>query len=116
MNKNNYVSFIKSTDDKINKLDTEKLLATKKYVEENVEFGIGDLIKIYTPEMPYWSKTERGILPSRERLAFVYGYDVIKYTGEIKYLLKEQKKDGTMSKKRDYYSDHEILTFVSNDV
>ena len=72
------------------------------YISSNQKFPIGSKVCITTPESKGWSLStrEQSTIPERKRYAYVTGYE-IRYD-EVAPVLMKAKKDGTISKMRDY--------------
>jgi nitrogenase molybdenum-iron protein alpha/beta subunit len=116
MKKEQYAERIQQIEDSIDKLSQEKESLIANYIDSNRQFLDGQKVEITTKEHPYWTTSQQkepaGIIPESKRFAFVVGYRV-NHEGSLEVLLKESKKDGTISKKNDYlYLNLETLKSV----
>lgn len=76
-------------------------------------FKMGDKVKIITPEHEATSLLtgKTSIVPEAVRYAFVVGYE-IDFRSDVRLQLNAAKKDGEMSKKRDYYTYDERIEAI----
>ena len=106
MDKKDYLQNKKEAEEKI-QAEKEWLAEIKReYIESNAEYDVGERVKVVTPPHKYWTLGTRkeGMTEHAERFAYVDGYEIT-YKGDIKPTLKKEKKDGTVSKQRDYYNE-----------
>ena len=77
------------------------------------KFKMGDKVKIITPEHKVTSLLtgKTSIVPEAVRYAFIIGYE-INFMSDVCLQLKAAKKDGEISKKRDYYTHNERIEAI----
>ncbi len=107
MDKKDYLQNKKETEAKI-QAEKEWLAELKReYIESNAEYEIGERVKVVTPPHKYYSLGggKEGVTEHKERFAYVDGYEIT-YEGNVKPILKKEKKDGTLSKQKDHYNEN----------
>ena len=77
-----------------------------RYISENRKFNDGERVCITVLEHKEWYGDK--IVPEQKRFAYIESVG-IEYNGEIKYVLRKEKKDGSMSLQRDYYSSQQDI-------
>lgn len=97
-------------------LEKEEMELKGKYICDSdiyKKFKMGDKVKIITPEHKATSflTGKISIVPEAVRYAFVVGYE-INFRNDVCLQLKAAKKDGEISKKRDYYAHNEIIEAI----
>lgn len=80
-----------------------------EYISSNQRFPIGSKICITTPAHTGWMLHTREIvtIPEEKRYSYVIGYEI--RCGEVVPQLMKAKKDGTISKLRDYISFERVI-------
>lgn len=74
----------------------------EEYIESNQQFPVGSKVCIITPahvETVIMTDEKRNI-PEQKRYSYVVGYEICR--NDIAYVLLQAKKDGKISKLRDY--------------
>lgn len=73
-----------------------------EYISSNQKFPIGSKVCITTPEHEKYNMFNRKIIvPEEKRFAYITGYNII--ANEVVPILMKVKKDGTISKIKDYF-------------
>jgi hypothetical protein len=105
MKKANFIKIKKQIKEHITALNEELIRAEKEYIESKKTFKVGQKVEITTPEQKGWTisrgKYEEVIIPERKRYAFVFDYE-IDYEYDVVPVYKRCKKDGSISKIKDY--------------
>lgn len=108
MEKSEFLTRKNQIENSIKALNDEKKRLENEYINSQRVFTDNEKIEIVTKEHPYWTfskgKEIAGIRPEEKRFAFVVGYK-INYQNDVVPILKKCKKDGTISKLEDYFSD-----------
>ena len=75
-----------------------------EYISSNQKFPVGSKVCITTPAHTGWllHNHETVVFPEEKRYSYVIGYEI--RSGEVVPKLMKAKKDGTISKMRDYIS------------
>lgn len=87
----------------------EKRDLEDEYISSNQQFPIGSKVCITTPEHTgmVLSTREKVFFPEEKRYSYVVGYE-IRYN-EVVPILMKAKKDGTISKIRDYVTFERVI-------
>lgn len=89
----------------------------EEYISSNQKFPVGSKVCITTPaHMEWFLRTrEKELCPEKKRYAYVVGYE-ISYNDEVGPILMKAKKDGTISKNRDYIAFENVkIELAQND-
>lgn len=80
-----------------------------EYISSNQKFPIGSKVCITTPAHEGWalSTREKITFPERKRYSYVTGYEICR--NEVVPILMKAKKDGTISKIRDYITFERVI-------
>lgn len=80
-----------------------------EYISSNQKFPIGSKVCITTPAHTGWllHNRETVTFPESKRFAYVTGYKI--QCNEVVPILMKAKKDGTISKLRDYISSERMI-------
>lgn len=110
MTREEYISQRKELVKKIALLEAEQLELDKVYIEANKKFESMDVVEITTParEVTNLFTGEKETLPERKRMGIVVE-NYIDWENKVMPFVKKMKKDGTMSKNKDYIMQDEIL-------
>lgn len=110
MTKEEYISQRKDLEKKIALLEAEKLELNKTYIEANKKFESMDIVEITTPqrEVTNLITGEKETLPENKRMGIVVA-NYIDWENNVVPLVKKMKKDGTMSKNKDYITNRDNL-------
>lgn len=103
MNKSRFLERKKHIQSEIESWKKELRDVEEEYISSNQKFPIGSKVCITTPAYTGWQlgSREKVLYPERKRYAYIVGYE-ISYNDEVKPILMKAKKDGTISKNRDY--------------
>lgn len=88
----------------INSWNQEMRDLEDEYISSNKKFPIGSKVCLTIPahtERLYWGK-ETKTIPEEKKFAYVTGYEIV--SNEVIPILMKAKKDGTISKLREYFS------------
>lgn len=110
MTREEYISQRKELEKKIALLEAEKLELDKAYIKANKKFENMDIVEITTParEVTNLSTGMKETLPESKRMGIVVE-NYIDWKNNVVPFVKKMKKDGTMSKNKDYITSGEIL-------
>mgnify|MGYP005980375839 CR=1 FL=1 len=89
---------------KIDSCKKEMKELENEYIVSNQKFPIGSKVCLTIPahtERLYWGK-ETKTIPEEKKFAYVTGYEIV--IDEVIPILMKAKKDGTISKLREYMS------------
>lgn len=80
-----------------------------EYISSNQKFPIGSKVCITTPAHESWvlGSSEKITFPERKRYSYVTGYEI--FRNEVVPILMKAKKDGTISKIRDYITFERVI-------
>lgn len=80
-----------------------------EYISSNQKFPIGSKVCIITPAHEGWTldTREKITFPERKRYSYVTGYEISR--NEVVPILMKAKKDGTISKIRDYITFERVI-------
>jgi hypothetical protein len=105
MEKQEFIKIKKQIKERMAALKEELIRAEKEYIESKKTFKIGQKVEITTPKQKGWTvssgKHEEVIIPERKRYAFIFDYK-IDYEYDVVPIYKKCKKDGSISKIKDY--------------
>ena len=110
MTREEYISQKKELVKKIALLEAEQLELDKAYIEANKKVGSMDIVEITTParEVTNLFTGMKETLPESKRMGIVVE-NYIDWENNVVPFVKKMKKDGTMSKNKDYITSGEIL-------
>lgn len=89
----------------------------EEYISSNQQFSIGSKVCITTLAHQGWElcSREKVLYPEQKRYAYIVGYE-ISYGDEVAPILMKAKKDGTISKNRDYIAFEKVkIELAQND-
>lgn len=102
MNKSRFLERKKHILSEIESWKEELRDVEEEYISSNQKFPIGSKVCITTPAYVGWelSTRERVSFPEQKRYAYITGYEIL--NNEVVPILMKAKKDGAISKFRDY--------------
>lgn len=117
MNKETFFKRKKHIQEEIESWKEELRAVEEEYISSNQQFSIGSKVCITTLSHQGWElcTREKVLYPEQKRYAYIVGYE-ISYGDEVAPILMKAKKDGTISKNRDYISFENVtIELAQND-
>ena len=97
MEKLDFLQRKKQIEDNIYQLKSELSSLKKEYIESNINFEIGELVKIVFPEQKFFNRK----IEEKVEFGYVDGFE-LNYNSQVIPILFKQKNDGSKSKIRLY--------------
>ena len=97
MKKSEFLQKKYQLENHISELKSELCSLKKEYIESNINFEIGELIKIVFPEQKNFNRK----IEERVEFGYVDGFE-LNYNSQVIPILFKQKNDGSKSKIRLY--------------
>lgn len=110
MNKEDYLSQMKTLEDIIIGAREQQSILRRQYIDANKKFDVNERIRIITPGFRRVTPDEHGRtrIPEEVRYAYVEGY-TIDAQGKITYLLSKETTSHRKAVAKTFYTEFDIL-------